>query len=229
MYIVFLGLVALPSKAYPYSHTIVIDGVNDFTPGERFTTSTSGYNAYVSWDAQNLYVGSSGAGIGNSKHWLLVYLQCGVGGSHTGVRFNTQEPGLPFAATHLFAWKGDNVTRLLFNYNDSAGWNVISTSAVTAQRPGQFEEAAIQLNSLGNPNTLRMAAFWINETQWQEWSYSAMPSTAFRDGYDPNVTTSLFLDFRSANSPNPVPVPPSVLLLGPGLIGLAALRRKLRK
>jgi hypothetical protein len=43
-----------------YSHTIMIDGVDDFTPDEAFTTTTATYGAAVTWDATNIYVGYTG-------------------------------------------------------------------------------------------------------------------------------------------------------------------------
>jgi hypothetical protein len=46
-----------PLDAAAYSHTIALDGSDDFAPGEDFPTTTPGYGARIAWDANNIYVG----------------------------------------------------------------------------------------------------------------------------------------------------------------------------
>ncbi len=41
-------------------HTIPLNGTNDFAADEDFPTSTSGYLGYITWDADNLYLGYTG-------------------------------------------------------------------------------------------------------------------------------------------------------------------------
>ena len=62
------------------SHTIAIDGTNDFTSGETFsTTSSPTFSAYVTWDADNLYIGYAGPDLATttadaSTKWLFAYV-----------------------------------------------------------------------------------------------------------------------------------------------------------
>src|SRR5262245_52650793 len=52
--------VEIDASEAAYSHTIAIDGGDDFAGVETFPTTSNGYAARVAWDAQNIYVGYSG-------------------------------------------------------------------------------------------------------------------------------------------------------------------------
>src|SRR6266540_3804182 len=95
----------------PYAHTIAIDGANDFAPSESFTTTSGGYRAYVTWDADHLYVGYEGADVGSAARWLLVYLDVGTGVEWLtyGRPYGTQRASFPagFTADHELAMRLD--------------------------------------------------------------------------------------------------------------------------
>ena len=61
-----------------WKHTITIDGTNDFTSDEIFTTTSdaSGYDAYMTWDATKFYVGYKGPDIAaGGSHFVFGVLR----------------------------------------------------------------------------------------------------------------------------------------------------------
>ncbi|HQF26026.1 MAG TPA: hypothetical protein PL065_21345, partial [Polyangiaceae bacterium] len=95
--------------ATTYSHTITIDGTNDFAAEETFETTTSSFQGFIAWDANNLYVGLSGSDVGQASPtvFFVVYLG-GSGGTTTGVTYQSQTPQLPFEAKWQVHWKANN-------------------------------------------------------------------------------------------------------------------------
>ena len=100
------------AAAVPYGHTIVIDGINDFTAAETFATSTAGYTLYVAWDTTYVYVGTRGSDVQSTatmNKWWLLYLAgdapTASTGSTGGLTYNTQTPALPFPAAWHVRWK----------------------------------------------------------------------------------------------------------------------------
>ncbi len=54
-------------------HTIPMDGNNAFTSDETFGTSTTGYSAYVTWDAEYLYLAYTGSHLAATSDTTRVY------------------------------------------------------------------------------------------------------------------------------------------------------------
>ncbi len=185
-----------------YAHTIVIDGINDFTAGERFSTSSAGYTAYIAWDATFVYVGMSGPDVasGNSRIWLLVYVG-GSPGSGTGLTYNTQAPILPFVARWHVRWQASNVYTNAQAFDGSgwsdAGWDF--SGDVYAS--GSYVELRIPRSDVGNPADLELTLFMINETSMSEWTYAGV-GNGFVDGYNPAVQHYFAFHLAGSAEPN---------------------------
>ena len=187
-----------------YSHTIVIDGVKDFTDDEAFATSSGvGYTGYISWDSSYLYIGMEGADVagGSTTKWVLVYVG-GPVGTTTGLMYNKQQPSLAFGAQYHLRWRTDG---LFVNGQEyigagwvDAGWNLTGD----VFQSGQYVEMRMALADIGSPTTVRVHINMILETAMIEWSYAAVPSTSFIDGYDPDYTKYYEFDLSSTPAPN---------------------------
>jgi hypothetical protein len=192
-----------------YGHAIAIDGTNDFTPQEAFTTTSgSSYTAYVTWDASNLYVAYQGPDVGAAGRWLLVYLDVGPGGLGTGTLINTQQVTLPvgFPADWQIATRLDGSFQGVWNVQSGA-WVMTSTSpALTFARSGTFIELAVPRAAIGNPAAAGVVALLMNETAGSEWSYAGLWPDAFPDGYYGHVPVARWLraDWTSELPPNDV-------------------------
>jgi len=172
----------------PYSHTIVIDGTNDFSvTDEQFATSSSGYAAYVAWDATHLYLGMEGPDLSSASSdlWVLVYLG-GASGSSTGQIYNSQQPTLPFAAATHVRWRVSNDYTNALGYSGTwsdLGWDFTGDVYLS----GTFMEMRIPLADIGSPASLDLAMYMINEAGGSEWSWAACPASAITDGHDPDL------------------------------------------
>lgn len=196
--------------AGPYRHTILIDGVNDFIIGdEQFPTSTAGYSAYLTWDDAYLYIGIDGWAIGpaaSDDTNVLIYLS-GPAGSLTGITYNTQTPELPFSARYHVFWRTTGTYTGALEYTGSwthVGWDFTGDVA----KSGSYFEMRISLADIGSPLTARVHLSIINAKELSEWTYCAVPSASFTDGYDPHYSMYYDFDFSSEGAPNSyVPMP----------------------
>ncbi len=169
---------------------------------------------YATHDGVSLYLGFDGPGLFSAPTttWLLAYLGTGAPGTTSGVLLNTQQPALPFSASHVIRWRLDGF------FQDVQAWN--GSAWVTAPIPsslapsGNFVEMAVMLSALGSPITLQFASYLLSDQTGFEASYAAVPGSAFVDGYDPQV--GAYLTFAT-------PEPSTALLVGLGL-GLVAAR-----
>jgi uncharacterized repeat protein (TIGR02543 family) len=177
-----------------YSHTVTIDGTNDFSAtDETFATTTSlpdAYTAYFSWDDTYFYFGLDGTdvGSGDDADHLLLYLGATGNTIPVGRQYGAQQPDLPFGATCHAEW-GANGTTLNAYENDGVGWTAASWSpdAGDIARSGTFVEGRIAITNLGLvlPATLSVHMSMIN-TADGEWTWAGVPSTSFSDGSDPD-------------------------------------------
>ena len=194
----------ITSRPEPYSHTITIDGVNDFTVAdEMFQTSSMGYNGYITWDTDYLYLGYKGSDIAssNTNYFLNIYLG-GTPGTMTGRMMNTQQPMLNFSAGHNIIWNTSNTILQSYSY-DGSSW--ITSSLVTPSdisRSSDFVEMRIPLASLGSPDKLKVHMNMLNATPGGEWSWGAVPSTSFSDRYDPDYTKYFEFNLKDKVKPN---------------------------
>lgn len=192
------------AEAGPTEH--LVDGTNDFTAGEKFATTSPGYNAYVTWDDKKLYLGMSGMDVGggndSDKKWVLVYVDgnltaLGNAGTATGIAYDcgggctAQQASLPFNAGYHIRWKADG------NYTNVQKWNGTAwvdhvANLNTVERKGTFMELSILRALLGAPTKLKVHVTMLIEKTGEEWTYSGLPSTSFTDGKAPASFTKYF-------------------------------------
>ena len=171
----------------------MIDGVNDFAPGEKFATTSAGYDAYVSWDDKKVYFGMNGAavGTGDPTRWVLVYVDGVPGntGSPTGIAYDclgsctAQQAHLPFNAGFHLQWKDDGNYSFLQKWNGSA-WAPVGPISTFA-RSGNFVELSVTRALLGSPTKLKVHVNMLIEKTGEEWTFAGAPSTSFTDGKAP--------------------------------------------
>ncbi len=188
-----------------YSHTIVIDGVNDFVNSdERFMTSSGGYWAWAAWDAVYLYLAMQGPNVGSGDvhRWVVVYLG-GTPGTTTGVSYNTQQPGLPFPARWHVAWRCSNDLMTASEHTGAAWTDAAWDFTGDAYLTDNFVEMRIPLADIGvaPPAALDVVMYMVNDTDLFEWSYAAMPSSAFADGYDADFSHHFTFDLGATTLP----------------------------
>ncbi len=203
--------------ALPYRHRIIIDGSNDFTAAETFSTTSPTYATYVSWDESSIYLGFAGDDIAtdapdSATKWVFAYFDVDPGngsGAYVGEQYNTQRPAFPssFASEYYYRWKSDGSLADLQSFAGSSSWNVEPTT-IAPQGSGSFVEVAIPRSALGNPAGVGVVTFMMNEKPMDEWSYAGLYPGSFTDGYyDAEVagiplSRYLNIDFASSQLPN---------------------------
>jgi len=202
----------------PYRHTVTIDGTNDFNAtAEKLTTTTAGFDTYVSWDDNALYFGYVGSDLGagaTANKWVLVYVDVDPGTANGATKteaYGTQQHTLPsgFAADVYFALKTDESFQQLKKY--SAGtWTTVATSGVTFKRTASsnFVEIRIPFSALtATPSRLGVLGFMLNEETTGPWTWAGTWNGSFIDGNSPIATPKaignwLQVDLSSAASPS---------------------------
>ena len=190
-----------------YTHTITIDGINDFNGNERFLTTSLGYTAYVTWDSQYLFVGLEGQDLGpgsSADKFVLIYIG-GPDGTTTGQIYNNQVPRLAFEAKYHIRWRTDGGYTNAQVWNESwtdVGWNF---SGAEAAGPN-FLEMRIPMVDIGSPPTARVHISLVNESSGFEWTYAGVPATSFIDGFDPDY--GHYFEFDRNSDQAPISYPP---------------------
>ncbi len=185
------------------SHTIAIDGTDDFTAGETFaTTSSPTFSAYVTWDAVNIYIGYAGPDLATTTSdagtkWLFAYVDVDPGaatGATVSQRYNTQQITMPagFGAEHYFRFKSDGTLRSQENYNGS-DWASDATTPTSANA-GMYTEAAIP-RALFAGNTAGLVTYMINEQDGAESTFAGLYNDNFVDGYSDRTAPKALLHY----------------------------------
>jgi hypothetical protein len=191
-----------------YSHTILIDGNNDFTAAsEQFNTSSMGtdvYHGYVSWDATFLYVGMDGPAIfkHDGQDWIVVYIG-GTPGGKTGIGYGAQAaPGLPMDCKYHVRWKADGT------YTDAQKWNGTGWSPVPVNwsvqqaSSGTYAELAISRLDFDFPAKVQVLFSMVREKQNAEWTWAGVPAAGLADNINASYTKYFEFDFASTAAPN---------------------------
>ena len=174
-------------------HTIIIDGNNDFQSDETFSTSSSGYVAYATWDENNLYLGYSGYDIGSgqsSTKWIVFYIDTDANlnptsgnGTQNAIGFNTQNWILPFRADYMIQIRTDGGYNALKYFNGS-NWVDVSPHNMNIfdNNTSNFIEIQIPKTRLNNPEKIYILGYFINEQSGGEWTYASFPDNSLRNG-----------------------------------------------
>lgn len=194
----------------PYSHTIIIDGTNDFElSNEEFPTSSGPpasqdlYLGYITWDMNFLYVGMKGRSVGDKSNmdWVIAYVG-GTPGAQSGVPYKDQAPTLPFPSAYHVRWKCDGSYTNLQKWSDSTNAWVDAGNNIQAASSGTFMEMAIARLELGNPQRVQIIlAMLREEPAIDQWTWAGVPSTTFTDGKDPDYAKYFEFDLSSPNPP----------------------------
>jgi hypothetical protein len=195
-------------------HSINIDGNNDFTSPETFTTSSNGYTSYITWDEDYLYFGYSGndIGSGNSDDKLiLLYLDTDPqlnstngNGTLTAVGFNTQNWQLPFKADYLIQIRTTSGADTLKYFNGTSWVNITPHDMSVWDNNGtNYIEIKIARAKLDSPKHIKVVSYFINKVDGNEWSYAFNPSDASIDGYKPSGTISSYYYYYLYDSIQP--------------------------
>jgi alpha-tubulin suppressor-like RCC1 family protein len=213
------GTDAIGATGAGWDQPITVNGdASDWTPENTFsTTSGGGQETLVTWDDDFVYVGARNSDVatGGSSHFMVVYFGNGDGdGDSLGRLFNTQHPGLPFAADHYLTWRADN------NYNSWDVWNGSSFdrtefwlgtngSSHAENNGNQVVEFAIPRAAVGNPEALDVVVLWVFEGAGFESTFHGTPATAFSNGYDPDPTEYYQFFFNQSVAPTAYGTQPS--------------------
>jgi hypothetical protein len=200
-----------PDAPSPYTHTITIDGKDDFTSSEFFPTTTGAFHAHVAWDTSALFIGYDGpdiaAGVvGAGTKWVFAYIDTGsAAGSATGKTYNTETPAFPAGLRPLFylRWKVDDSFITLENYSGGA-WSSVNNPNVTHARGGTFVEFRVPFATLGNPSAVSLVTLMMNEVVGAEAAYAGLYAGNFTDGYHAtlDITRWLLADRAGGAAPN---------------------------
>jgi len=205
------GRIGPDGTAGAYRHTITVDGVSDFSGSELFATTSAGYQAAITWDDDNLYVGYQGDDIAvdaadSTQKWVLVYIDTDPAadtGAAVGETYNSQTPSFPtgFRPDFYFRWRTDGGFDDLQTFDDP-GWSMADDLAAAVQ--GTTMEVAIPLADLGSPSDLGISTFMFNEKDMGEWSYAGLFADSFTDGYASTLAIGHYLaiDLSSSAAPN---------------------------
>ncbi|MDP2301721.1 MAG: choice-of-anchor D domain-containing protein [Ignavibacteria bacterium] len=178
-------------------HSINIDGNNDFTTPETFTTSSNGYTSYITWDETYLYLGYTGGDVGSGQSndkWIVFYLdtdpQLNIdagNGTRTAIGFTTQNWNFPFKADYMLQIQTTSGYNALQFY-DGSNWEVITPHNMTIYDNNEtnFIEIKIERSKLNSPKHIKMVSYFLNEGTGP-WTYAINPSDALSDG---NYTVS---------------------------------------
>jgi hypothetical protein len=191
--LVWVGLVLFavqtPVMATSY-HTIAIDGSNDFEADED-VPSTSSTIWHFTWDASNFYFGTTNDNINDysTVKWALLYIDSdshGSNGTTMGLRYNNQQPGLPFSADYHFRRRTDGGFMDLQRW-DGSNWVEGTQTGIAAYRSGQFVEFRIPRSNIGSPEAVKVCGGMINEQPLSEYTYYMAPNNNL-EGYNPNYS-----------------------------------------
>jgi hypothetical protein len=198
--------------AEAYSHTIAIDGTDDFTASEAFGTTSAAFGARLAWDATNLYLGYAGPDLDpaapqTATKWLFAYIDVDPGaatGATTSQTYRTQQATFPtgFGAEYYVRWKCDGSLVSIEQHQAGGTWTSVAVPA--SGRTGTFLELAVPRTTLGAATTVGIVSWMINEADGLEASYAGLYAGNFADGYAMNLPLTKYVkaDLTSSRVPN---------------------------
>lgn len=194
----------------PWSSSPTVDGdLSDFSADESFATTSGDGTTYITWDETYLYVGTQNANVatGTDQHWFRVLIgNPAFDGEPVGVLFGSQQPTLPFAGTHMVAWKADDSFIGLWE-SDAGSW--VGATPLTSV-PGtawgerndlQSFEVRVPFAVFGPGRVYYIHTDWIFEGAGFESTFAGTPATSFIDGFNPDFSNYIVIDRDAAGAP----------------------------
>lgn len=207
-----------------YAHTITFDGAigaDEYAATETFGTSSSatGYNTKVTWDADNLTIAYTGPDVSSTSDAAdkLLVLYVGdanhpIQGTRTGVTYGNIHYTLPFSATYVINWQSD-----WNNFNNArwtgSSWSWTNPLGMTQATSTGINQLARNLNNstlemripraaLGT-NKVNLLWHFVNKKPNGQWTYGMAPASTGTDGNSSNIVFSRYytLDLTQASSP----------------------------
>lgn len=191
------------TDADAWSHTITVDGdVSDFLTEEGF--ATTGGTTSITWNETALYVGIDHTDVaaGSAAHWVQIYVGNGTGGT-SGVQYNTQQPDLSAAMSHVVRWKADDSFNSLMTWSgqdwvDNPG---LFGTGGSAWAEGSAVEFAIPFGMLGVTDAFYVHINWLYEGAGFETTYSPTPAGSHADEYDPDYGQTFLFERSGTQAP----------------------------
>ncbi|MCC6899248.1 MAG: chitobiase/beta-hexosaminidase C-terminal domain-containing protein [Polyangiaceae bacterium] len=148
----------------PYSHTITMDGANDFSALNDALDTGAGDVAYMSWNATNLYIGYKGFTPLNGDT-VSVYFGNGVAGTTTPDGLG--HPTLPKNLLYRLVWKNDTLSASIRQWTPGSpgSWGATAipvTLGYTGGVSNDYVEFSIARAAVGSPTVVHMAGGLVN-------------------------------------------------------------------
>lgn len=187
-------------------HTINIDGINDFNVLHERMPTTSGTQsyAYVTFDAQNLYIGYSGntpnGPLTDNNRLIHIYIdtdpkQIPTQGNGTtdgdGANYRW-DPVLPFTANYHYIFRTIDNSQTNRMFNGTSWQNAVFETQ--NWKANGFWELRIKLEDIGNPKQINVLGFI--EENWEE-QFGAQISSGFPSGLFTNTTAQGTISFNN--------------------------------
>jgi len=182
-----------------YSHTITIDGINDFNSNEEFGSPTHVHSYYISWDDTYLYLGVE-RGYPQEIHSFVCAVYIGNSGEPStsdGWTVIDQSPQLPMEYSYLLEWY-PRADYSLYQLQPGDSWTVVESAPSMLSSDKTFSELRVPLAYLGNPENLDIHISRVRVG----FTYDPIPIDSFVEGDDPDYTKYYQFDLNSTDPPN---------------------------
>ena len=187
--------------------TITIDGTSgDWESDEDFSTSTSGWTNYLTWDESYLYFAVSGSSIDDDDKVAFIYIDTDPNASPIGGTGSTssiswaRDHTLPFTANYAFAYKTQSGSDYYNLRTYSSGWQADQTYNGSVSLGTDFLEVSIKWSDIGSPTQINVIIFVQNNDG--SWTWSSAPENTISDGAG-DKTFSKWLGYNIASGVAP--------------------------
>ncbi|MCA9620966.1 MAG: Ig-like domain-containing protein [Myxococcales bacterium] len=178
-----------------YAHTVVIDGVNDFTLDEAIATSTVGGQLYASHDDTTLYLGLAhpDVQIGGTGNKFVYFLLSADPNLMTGNSLSSDGKakfGAAGTAALAYHWKIriDGASYEEYRIGNGSDWSTdwLATGKSSFRAAG-FVEGSIALSELGNPSQVVITAYTVDYDgdNGNGWLYNMIAGATDGSGLSP--------------------------------------------
>lgn len=201
--IVPLWLLPGTVKATTY-HTVTFTGTpsSDFAADEVTTTSTGSVNAYLTWDASNLYLAFDNA---NNSEPVVIYIDTDPQstptngtGTTTGFNYDGVTPSLPFTANFVAYMKNGSPQYNEYRTWTGSAWSSNTANAISTYFGTNSEEYSIPWSAMGGkPSQIYFLMYKDNGSTYiygqapTQVSDGTNSSPSFAHWYSDNVTTNV--------------------------------------